>query len=166
MPDFASFSGVLESSIRTFFTMALYGFFFFLCVCGVGGIGVVIRSALIKSIINCIYPLKIKIIANKSNCVCVICKENIYQSCHYTAIYKGKRISMDKMYLENSGGHRPRCYGKTAQSKLPKTWECFILERAEGVTIYCMGISPRRARRCTHRPGVCFPKASLANYGC
>ncbi len=151
MPDFASFSGVLESSIRAFFTMALYGYFFFF----------VIRGALIKSIINCIYPLKIKIIANKSNCVCVICKENIYQSCHYTAIYKGKRISMDKMYLENSGGHRPRCYGKTAQSKLPQTWECFILKRAEGVTIYCMGISPRRARRCTHRPGV-FPKSIVS----
>ncbi len=31
--------------------------------------------------------------------------------------------------------------------------------------ISCMGISPRREHRRTHRPGVCFPKASLANYG-
>ncbi len=34
----------------------------------------------------------------------------------------------------------------------------------EGGTPY-MGISPGRMRPCTHRPGVRFPKASLANYG-
>ncbi len=29
----------------------------------------------------------------------------------------------------------------------------------------CMGIFPGRMHPRTHRPGVCFPKASLANYG-